>query len=224
MPCFDRPPAPATFLKPDRRGLGQPLGGLGGVMGPLATHMAVHILLMNLAAPLAAFAVTRVRLQRREIAGRALALATFAQIAALWAWHAPPSLNRALEFPTVHLLMNASLFLTAFLFWRAVLRLHGQRSWQPIVALLITSKLYCLLAVLFVFAPRALYPAFAASHTAHATGAVNATLADQQLAGLIMLVACPVTYVLAGIVIAARWLLTMEKDEAGSRTGAAAWT
>ncbi|RVH52657.1 cytochrome c oxidase assembly protein [Sinorhizobium meliloti] len=193
-------------------------------MGPLATHMAVHILLMNLAAPLAAFAVTRVRLQRREIAGWALALATFAQIAALWAWHAPPSLNRALEFPTVHLLMNASLFLTAFLFWRVVLRLHGQRSWQPIVALLITSKLYCLLAVLFVFAPRALYPAFAASHTTHATGAVNATLADQQLAGLIMLVACPVTYVLAGIVIAARWLLTMEKDEAGSRTGAAAWT
>lgn len=173
-------------------------------MGPLATHMAVHILLMNLAAPLAAFAVTRVRLQRREIAGWALALATFAQIAALWAWHAPPSLNRALEFPTVHLLMNASLFLTAFLFWRVVLRLHGQRSWQPIVALLITSKLYCLLAVLFVFAPRALYPAFAASHAAHATGAVNATLADQQLAGLIMLVACPVTYVLAGIVIAAR--------------------
>ncbi|RVG86727.1 cytochrome c oxidase assembly protein [Sinorhizobium meliloti] len=193
-------------------------------MGPLATHMAVHILLMNLAAPLAAFAVTRVRLQRREIAGWALALATFAQIAALWAWHVPPSLNRALEFPTVHLLMNASLFLTAFLFWRVVLRLHGQRSWQPIVALLITSKLYCLLAVLFVFAPRALYPAFAASHAAHATGAVNATLADQQLAGLIMLVACPVTYVLAGIVIAARWLLTMEKDEAGSRTGAAAWT
>jgi putative membrane protein len=193
-------------------------------MGPLATHMAVHILLMNLAAPLAAFAVTRVRLQRREIAGRALALATFAQIAALWAWHAPPSLNRALESPTVHLLMNASLFLTAFLFWRAVLRLHGQRSWHPIVALLITSKLYCLLAVLFVFAPRALYPASAASHTAHATGAVNATLADQQLAGLIMLVACPVTYVLAGIVIAARWLLTMEKEEAGSRTGAAAWT
>ena len=193
-------------------------------MGPLATHMAVHILLMNLAARLAAFAVTRVRLQRREIAGWALALATFAQIAALWAWHAPPFLKRALEFPTVHLLMNASLFLTAFLFWRVVLRLHGQRSWQPIVALLITSKLYCLLAVLFVFAPRALYPAFAASHAAHATGAVNATLADQQLAGLIMLVACPVTYVLAGIVIAARWLLTMEKDEAGSRTGAAAWT
>jgi putative membrane protein len=193
-------------------------------MGPLATHMAAHILLMNLAAPLAAFAMKQVRPQRREIAGRGLALATLAQIAALWAWHAPPFLNWALQFPTVHLLMNASLFLTAFLFWRAVLRPHGKRSWQPIVALLMTSKLYCLLAVLFVFAPRALYPAFDASHTAHAAGTLNATLADQQLAGLIMLVACPVTYVLAGIVIAARWLLTMERDEARSRTGAAAWT
>ncbi len=193
-------------------------------MGPFATHMAVHILLMNLAAPVAAFAMTRVRPQRREIAGPALALATLAQIATLWAWHAPPFLNRALELPTVHLLMNATLFLAAFLFWGAVLASRGKRSWQPIVALLVTSKLYCLLAVLFVFAPRALYPAFAASHTAHATGALNATLADQQLAGLIMLVACPVTYVLAGIVIAARWLLTMEEDEPGSRTGAEAWT
>ncbi len=192
-------------------------------MGPLATHMAVHILLMNLAAPLAAFAVTRVRLQRREIAGRALALATFAQIAALWAWHAPPSLNRALEFPTVHLLMNASLFLTAFLFWRAVLRLHGQRSWQPIVALLITSSSMSSRRALRLRAESAL-PRFRCIPHGACDRSREPTLADQQLAGLIMLVACPVTYVLAGIVIAARWLLTMEKDEAGSRTGAAAWT
>jgi len=35
-------------------------------------------------------------------------------------------------------------------------------------------------------------------------------LADQQMAGLLMLVACPLTYVLAAIVIAARWTLRMD--------------
>nr|WP_234710560.1 cytochrome c oxidase assembly protein [Sinorhizobium arboris] len=188
--------------------------------------MAVHIVLMNIVAPLAASGISWIGPAGRAVGGQVLALATFAQITALWAWHAPPLLNRALEFPSVHLLMNASLFLAAFLFWRAVLHFHGKRSWQSIVALLMTSKLYCLLAVLFVFAPRALYPDIATSHTAHATGALNTTLADQQLAGLMMLAACPVTYVLAGVVIAARWLLALEKDEAApeSRAGAEAWT
>ncbi len=78
------------------------------------------ILLMTSPRPLAAVAMTWGRPQRREIAGWVLPLATLWQIAALW-----PGMRRhfsaGLEFPTVHLLMNASLFLTAFLFWRAVM-------------------------------------------------------------------------------------------------------
>lgn len=194
--------------------------------GPLAVHMAVHILLMNIVAPLAALGLSRVLQNSRAISGRLLGLATLVQIAGLWAWHAPPFLYRALESSSVHLLMNGSLFLSAFLFWWAVLHFRGERSWQPVAALLVTSKLYCLLAVLFVFAPRTLYPDFASSHLGHGVGGPSTGLADQQLAGLIMLVACPVTYVLAGVVIAARWLLSMEKegDDPGSRSGAEAWT
>lgn len=195
------------------------------MMGPLATHMAVHILLMNIAAPLAALGLSRARHHGRAISGPLLGLATLVQIAGLWIWHAPPFLNRALESSSVHLLMNASLFLSAFLFWWAVLHFGGERSWQPVVALLVTSKLYCLLAVLFVFAPRTLYPHFASSHLGHGVGGPNTGLADQQLAGLIMLIACPVTYVLAGVMIAARWLLAMEdEDDPESRSGAEAWT
>jgi putative membrane protein len=193
-------------------------------MGPLAMHMSVHILLMNLVAPLAALGASRIRWDGREAAADMLWLATLLQLAALWTWHAPPLLNRALESPSLHLLMYGSLFLTAVLFWWAVFRFPRELRWQPIVALLITSKLYCLLAVLFVFAPRALYPNIAHAHPSNGATVLNATLADQQLAGLIMLAACPATYVLAAIAIGARWLFAMETGKPEANAGEEAWS
>ncbi|AFL53679.1 putative membrane protein [Sinorhizobium fredii] len=195
-------------------------------MGLLAIHMTMHILLMNLLAPLAAIATLRYGRERRQTTPGALGLATLAQLAALWGWHAPPLLDRAHESPAIHILMYASLFLTAFLFWRLVFRSNGEARWRPIVALLITSKFYCLLAVLFVFAPRVLYPNVAGAHSGHSAEALSATLADQQLAGLLMLAVCPATYVIAGIAIGARWLFAMETGEAHQRpkTGGEAWT
>lgn len=112
--------------------------------GPLAVHMAVHILLMNIVAPLTGLGLSRVLQNSRAISGRLLGLATLVQIAGLWAWHAPPFLYRALESSSVHLLMNGSLFLSAFLFWWAVLHFRGERSWQPVAALLVTvSSIAC---------------------------------------------------------------------------------
>jgi putative membrane protein len=55
-----------------------------------------------------------------------------------------------------------------------------------------------------VFAPRRLF----------AAGAI--TLSDQQTAALIMLVACPATYVLGGIIIAVRWFDTIDAGSARS--------
>ena len=78
--------------------------------------------------------------------------------------------------------------------------------WQAILALLVTGKLACLLGALLVFAPR---PIYAGPHHGF-------DLADQQMAGLLMLAACPMSYVLAGIVIAVETLFA-----AGNRTGAA---
>ncbi|HXV30576.1 MAG TPA: cytochrome c oxidase assembly protein [Sinorhizobium sp.] len=190
-------------------------------MGPLASHMVIHILLMNLVAPLAAsWAILASR--RREPAAGLLEFATAVQLLALWTWHAPPLLTRAFSSSAVHLLMYGSLFLSAVLFWWAVLRFRGARKWKPVVFLLATSKLYCLLAVLLVFAPRALYPNIAPS--GHGPF-LHTTLADQQLAGLIMLVVCPATYLVAGIAITARWLCAIEADETDRpNAGEAAWT
>lgn len=194
-------------------------------MGPLASHMAMHILLMNLLAPLAAMTACFVWHQRREPMSGALAFATAAQLLGLWIWHAPPLLTRAFASVSLHLLMYGSLFLTAFLFWWVVLRFRGNHNWKPILSLLVTSKLYCLLGVLFVFAPRTLFTAMASHHPGAITPITGAALADQQLAGLLMLVACPATYVLGGIVLGARWLFAMEADEIERpNTGEEAWT
>ncbi len=166
--------------------------------GHLAAQMLVHILLMNAVAPLLALAARGIVGQGRV---SLLAPATVVQVAALWAWHAPPVLETAVRSGGLHLVMQGSLLLAASWFWSAVFAGREPR-WRAILALLVTGKLVCLLGVLLVFAPRALYGGLAAGHA----GSAGTLLADQQLAGLLMLVACPATYVAAGIVIAARWL------------------
>lgn len=180
----------------------------GGV-GHLTRHMATHLLLMGLVAP----PIAHLLLSRRGAGARplpvagALILATAMQIALLWGWHLPPLLQEAMASPLLHLLMQATLLLAAVWFWHAVLAWRGSGRWRAILALLVTGKLFCLLGVLLVFAPRALY-AFGAAALGHAASA-PAALADQQLAGLLMLVACPLTYVVAGVVVSARWLTEM---------------
>ena len=92
------------------------------------------------------------------------------------------------------LLMQVSLFLIATLFWTCVVQARGNARWQAILGLVITGKLSCLLAALFIFSPRFLY---AGDHHAAAVW-----IGDQQLAGLLMITACPLSYLTAGLVLA----------------------
>ena len=68
-----------------------------------------------------------------------------------------------------------------------------------------TAKLFCLLGALLVLAPRPIYAAHSGPHHPVVPSGLTA-LEDQQLAGLLMLAACALTYVAAGAIIAARWL------------------
>lgn len=154
----------------------------------LATQMAIHILAMNVAAPIL------VLLLRRHGRFGGLAIATTVQIAALWIVHAPGLLHAWHGSLSGMLLIHAALFAIALWFWHEVLASAGDRRWRAVLALLISAKLYCLLGVLMVLAP----------------GTFFAPLADQQAAGLLMLVACPITYLLAAGLITWRWLLQIE--------------
>lgn len=123
-----------------------------------------------------------------------LTAVTLLQLAVLWGWHAPPAMRFVMASDVGSALMQLSLFAVALWFWLVVLAQRGGARWRSIFALLVTGKLFCLLGVLLVFAPRSLY------------AGADVSVSDQQLAGLLMLGACPLAYVLASILMAARWL------------------
>lgn len=173
---------------------------------PLSRHMVVHIVLMNGVAPTLAVPLARSGIFG-EAGGGQLACATGLQLLAVWGWHTPAALLLGHESLAVHLLALTVLYGVALWFWLAVLAQNGAARWRAILALLATGKLFCLLGVILTFAPRHLYPALASAHV-H-----DAALADQQLAGLIMLAACPATYVLTGVVITVRWLDELAGNE-----------
>jgi putative membrane protein len=178
------------------------------IVSPLALHMVLHILLMNAAAPLAALLVLRSLARPYGSSGRGVAAATLVQIALLWSWHAPSVLEGALGSVPLHVIMHLSLFVAATVFWFSVLSHRSADLWRAILALLLTSKLYCLLGVLLLFAPVQLYSAIDLHH-----GQQLGTLDDQQAAGLLMLLACPPTYVMAGVIMAARWVCEMVNSD-----------
>lgn len=178
--------------------------------------MAYHILLMNALAPALASAFMAAFGHRALgfAAARVLVAATVLQLALLWASHTPYLWGLASREPLVHVLMQASLLAASLTFWLAILAEKGVVRWRGVVALLLTGKLSCLLGVLLLFAPRLLY---ADVHVGHGQVVSDGDelLADQRLAGLLMLIACPFCYVLAGIAIAAKWLQDLETTARG---------
>lgn len=169
--------------------------------GPLASHMLLHTVLMSTAAPLCAIGlVWRFRSAASVWRPAPLWWATGLQIAVLWAWHVPVLHAAAHASAGIRALMWASLFSAAAGFWAAILLTPRRQLWHAMLALLITGKLVCLLGALLVFAPRELYAMHGMAH--HAAPALD----DQQLAGLLMLAACPFAYVLAGIVLAVQMI------------------
>jgi putative membrane protein len=175
-------------------------------LGRLSAHMALHIAVMNIAAPLAAIALMHRPLTK---GGRSVPLwiAGALQIVLLWTWHVPSLQHATMDSAMLQIVMHGSLFMAALYFWAVLLGVPGR--WQAIFLLLATGKLSCLLGALLIFAPRIL-------HTGANGDPAMADLSDQQLAGLLMITACPLSYLTAGIVLAAQMLADL-----GSTSGAA---
>src|SRR3546814_19538685 len=105
--------------------------------------------------------------------------------------------------------MLGSLALAAVLFWALLLASSATSRWGGLAALLLTGKLACLLGALLIFAPRDLYSLPGVSFAHHSLG--PSTLADQHLAGLLMIPACPLSYIVAGVVLAAQMQADLER-------------
>lgn len=170
-------------------------------LGPFSLHMILHIASMNVVAPLlATFVLTHRRFHNTSASW--LWIAALSQIVLLWAWHSPSIYDAVSRSPVLELALHGTLFLAALIFWSAVLTLSAAARWQAIPALLLTGKLTCLLAALLIFAPRTLYSS--ESHLGHVTEGMAGLrpLNDQHLAGLLMITACPLSYLVAAVVIA----------------------
>jgi cytochrome c oxidase assembly factor CtaG len=184
-------------------------------------HMIEHEIVMAVAAPLLVLArpvgvllwscPKSVRasagrwLRRAKVLGERTGLlrpasATVIHGLAIWIWHAPQLFDAAVEHDWIHRLQHLSFFLSALLFWWALLRRadYGIATWHIFVTMIHTSVLGALIAL----APTVLYRA----QTAHAAAFGLTPLDDQQLAGLVMWVPAGTIYAAAALVFAGLWI------------------
>jgi putative membrane protein len=151
-----------------------------------------HVLLIAVAAPLVALAL-------RPARPGAPVPAFLVSTATLWLWHLPAAYDAALSNVAVYWAMQASLFGTAVLFWRAAL--HPDRFAGPAIVLVWAGFMQmALLGALLTLAPRALY-------AIHAVAPMDwgfTPLQDQQLGGLIMWIPAALPYLVFGALTARR--------------------
>lgn len=172
--------------------------------GSLTHHMAAHVFAMSILAPLVAWLFIQQWPRLAIQASPRLIVASLLQLALLALWHSPLVMMGSMQASQlIQLGMLGLLTLAASWFWICVLvAISNNRIWV-VAPLLLTGKLVCLFAILLVFSPRALYPGMG-----HAV-----QLEDQQAAGLLMLTACPLTYIGASIYLVARWFSDLSKPE-----------
>jgi putative membrane protein len=195
---------------------------LFALLGPLdgwaktgaALHMAQHMLLMVviaplwvLAGPLPQWRAARGQRARRvwvwplQAARRPLTM-TAVHGAMIWFWHAPRPYRLAVADPWWHAVEHACFLVSAGLFWWAVLRADAPNRGRAMLALLITLMHTGLLGALLTFANTPVYR--------DATG-----LTDQQLAGLIMWVPGGLVYLVAAGYCGHVWMRQLGRRSGG---------
>lgn len=193
-----------------------------------SAHMVQHELLMIVAAPLLVLArPTAVLLSafpggtRRTVvriacspavrrAWRTLGRPMHAWLVhgiVIWVWHAPVLFDAALENDAVHAVQHLCFLGSAMVFWWSLV--YGQRRasrGMSILYLFTTAVHTGVLGALLSVSRHAWYAAYADRAAAWGLS----PLADQQLAGLIMWIPASLAYLLAALLLFARWLRESE--------------
>ena len=128
---------------------------------------------------------------------------------ALWTWHIPLLFQATLKSDAVHSVQHASFFLSALVFWWAIMASpRGAASYGAGVLYLFTTSVHSgLLGVFLTLTSKIWYPVYEKS-----TASWGLTpLEDQQLGGLIMWIPAGVVYIFAGLLMFAGWLRESEK-------------
>jgi putative membrane protein len=131
-------------------------------------------------------------------------VATILHGVALWAWHMPILYNAVLANGFAHWLQHLSFFITALLFWWALLwgRARTRGYGAAVFYLFVTALHTSLLGVLLTVSKSLWYPA----QTVFAADFGLTPLEDQQVAGLVMWVPAGVVYAGAALALAGVWI------------------
>jgi putative membrane protein len=123
---------------------------------------------------------------------------------ALWIWHLPVLYQAALRSDAVHVVQHLSFFITAALFWWAIVHgRYGRLGYGIAVLFVFTTALHSgALGALFTFGSTVMYPLYAGRSAAFGVNALE----DQQLAGLIMWIPFSLTFLIVGLALFAAWL------------------
>jgi putative membrane protein len=150
-----------------------------------SAHMAVHMTVVTIAAPLLAFAVKDARLGRRFGALWIAPIpAAMLELIVVWGWHVPELHHAARHDVTYFALEQMSFLLSGLLLWTSVFR----ATTAGILALLLTLGHMTLLGAILSLSPRPLF---------HVTGSY--ALFDQQIGGSLMLAISAVVYTAGGL-------------------------
>ena len=123
---------------------------------------------------------------------------------ALWIWHIPVLFEAVLYYESVHTAQHLSFFISALLFWWALIHgPQGAMGYGAAVLYLFTTSVHSgVLGALITLAGSVWYPSYVGL-----TSSWGLTpLEDQQLGGLIMWIPAGLVYVIAGLALFAGWL------------------
>jgi putative membrane protein len=128
---------------------------------------------------------------------------------ALWIWHVPWLFQHAMENETVHAVQHLCFFVTAVLFWWALVQGRYGRSGYGagVLFVFITGMHSGILGALITFAGRLWYPIYDARTRAAGADPLH----DQQLAGLLMWIPAGLVLVILGLTLFAAWLGEAER-------------
>ncbi len=184
-----------------------------GAAAPFTAHMAAHVLVVAVAAPLLAFALSGTRLDPTLRAPTLFApiTASLVEFVAVWTWHAP-SLHHAARHDTLTTVAEHVTFLvTSLALWLASVGAgRDERRGLGVVALLLTSMHMTLLGALIALSPRALY---APCSGARALSALD----DEHLGGAVMIVVAGASYLAGAVALTAAMLRGEMREAAGPR-------
>jgi putative membrane protein len=195
-----------------------------------SAHMTQHTLLMIVAAPLLVIGrplIPMIRalperwripvanaVQSGSIAAvwRVLTgalIATVVHAVALWIWHVPALYEAALRNDFIHGVQHFFFFVTAALFWWALIHgRYGRPGYGIAVLYVFFTTLHSgILGALLTFSSRVWYPYY---QRAGLQWGID-TIEDQQLAGLIMWVPAGIVLVVLGLSLFAMWLGEAER-------------